>query len=39
MGGAERFLYEDKSRQRLIQELLTIDELVGRRVFGFTLVG
>jgi hypothetical protein len=29
-----RFLYEDKSRQRLIQELLTIDELIGRRVLG-----
>jgi len=29
-----RFLYEDKNRQRLIEELLTIDKLIARRGLG-----
>jgi hypothetical protein len=29
-----RFLYDDKSRSRLIQELITVDELIGRRRLG-----
>jgi hypothetical protein len=29
-----RFLYEDKNRRRLIGELLTVDQLIGRRAGG-----
>jgi hypothetical protein len=29
-----RFLYEDKNRQRLIEELRTVDQLIGRRGLG-----